>query len=121
MATAEEILATFKDFIEAPDGQDLYVAQADADLATAETFNTDDTDRNWAVAYLAAHRMVLGGLGSATAQAGVVTSKRIGSLSISYASGGSVVTATLSTTPYGRLLQEWFASHVFAPMTSYAP
>lgn len=120
MATVEAILATFKDFVEAPEGQDIYVARADAQLASTDYFGIDDDERNWGVAYLAAHQMVLAGMGSATQQSGLVSSRHIGELSVTYATprGGGYSVGDYSLTPYGRLYEEWLASHVMAPMTS---
>lgn len=116
MATPEQILASFKEFADGVDGQELYLEQADATLASAEFFNTTDDDRNWAVAAKAADLMVQAGLGTISTQAGAVISETIGRLSTTYAQPKTNGAASSS---YGKMLDDWIAAHLMTPRTSY--
>lgn len=108
--TAGDIFATFPEFVDAESGT------VDMNLVLAEADQADlwgDVRYQYAIALRAAHMMESGGSGSAgiAGSGGQVTSKHIGSLSVSYAgpSSGAGGAGTLDDTKYGRLLQELIA------------
>jgi hypothetical protein len=117
MPSAEDIFATFPEFADA-EGKDTYLELAEAEQADL----WGDVRYQYAIALRAAHMMEVAGLGtSGTAGAtGGVTSKRIGSLSVSYASPStsSSGVGTLNDTRYGRLLDELIAGAVVPMMIS---
>lgn len=114
--TAADILESFPEFVDA-EGKEFYLELAEADQADL----WGDVRYQWAIAFRAAHMMEGAGLGSAgVSGTGGVTSKHIGSLSVSYAtpSGGGATAGTLDNTRYGRLLQELLAGAVVPIMVN---
>ena len=111
--TAADILATFPEF-----------ASADAEvwLELAEAEQADlwgDVRYQQAIALRAAHMMARSGLGTIPSPVGNVDSESIGSLSVSYETGGGAGESELSTTPYGRMLADLLAGAIIGPRTSY--
>jgi Protein of unknown function (DUF4054) len=107
-STAADIFATFPEFAGAdPDAVTSALELAEADQADL----WGDVRYQYAIAYRAANDMVGLGLGaSGTAGTGAVTSKRIGSLAVSYADPGG--TGAFGNTRYGQLLEALIAGAV---------
>lgn len=113
-STAEEIFATFPEFADADPTIYLELAEAEQEDLWG------DVRYQQAIAFRAAHMMEVAGLGSGsssgTAGPGAVTSKHIGSLSISYATpgggGGGETATSLDSTRYGQLLVELLAGAI---------
>jgi len=124
LSDVEDILATFPEFSDAPDGQDVLLERLDDSTASADELGCTESERDWALAYRAAHEMHCLGMGTAAgspAPSGPVSSERIGSFSVSYAvpsPGGQI--DDFSTTPYGRLYLTFLNSHIIGPRTSYS-
>ena len=112
---AEEILATFPEFVTPPAGQSVYLSLADSLTADSSTWNDNDDVRALAVALQAAHMMVRVGLGTTSPVGpGVVSTQRIGELSVTYLNSIDNGDTDLMTTVYGRQLAELRAAHVIA-------
>lgn len=120
MPTAQEIFDTYPEFATAAAPvKATYLLLAELRTADAPIWDNSDDVRNLAVALMAAYMMAKLGLGVNGASAGAITSERIGSAAVTYASPlGQASDEDLLTNAYGRALVDLRNQYIMAPRTS---